>query len=182
MREDQAVALLWTGFLLFLMVTCASCSLFIEGPRCKPNGTLLKQESCLYGDMQHESAWVEGVLDEMHLPDDGRLDIHLYSHGDMVTLSYPGPLPQGGCVNGYYDEDVLFAVPGSLVHELFHALSDQLGTAVPVYEVPSLTLWELYELQHTPAFGWREGYDFETAQIYGRLGFGGTDWAVCSGW
>ena len=182
MREDQAVALLWTGFLLFLMVTCSSCSLFLEGPRCEPNGTLLKSEACLYGDLKHESEWVESVLDAVHLPDDSQLDIHLYSHGDLVTLAFPGPLPKGGCVNGYYDEGTVYAVPGSLAHELFHALADQTGTYVPVYEVPGLSLWELYEIQHTPAFGWRTGYDFEITLIYQDLGFGGTDWAVCSGW
>ena len=50
------------------------------------------------------------------------------------------------------------------------------------YEIPNKELWELYELQHTPAFGWQDGYDDDLLQHYQVVGWTDEEWSVCDGW
>lgn len=168
--------------LTFVLLACSGCSLLVEPPECG-GGTQLESGVCLRGDMQGEAAWVDDMVFSMGLFEPG-LEVWLYSEGNMVGDSFEGELPKGTCVNGYYNHEHrhVVATPGTLPHELMHAYSDHLGELVPVYEIPNKELWELYELQHTPAFGWRDGYDEDIRRHYQVVGWTDKEWSVCDGW
>lgn len=169
--------------LLILSLACSfGCSLLVEPPECG-GGTQLSSGICLRGDMQSEAEWVDEMAISIGLLEPG-LDVWLYSEGDMVGESFEDELPKGACVNGFYDhvDKYVVATPGTLGHELLHAYSDSIGEMVPVYEIPNKELWELYEMQHTPEFGWRDEYDGDLLTHYQVVGWPDEEWSVCDGW
>lgn len=173
-RFGQGVALCL--LILFAVVFGTGC--IPVRPDC-PGGTQLGSGSCLYGQTD-QAGWVQEVEFAIGLPHP--VDIWLFETGEEVTAAFTGPLPQGACVNGWYDDGVVVAIPGTLPHELMHAYSDQVGAYVPVYEVPNLSLLELYELQHTPEYGWLDGFDDNIRHAYQYYGWPDMESEVCSGW
>lgn len=129
----------------------------MAAPDC-PHGTSLPVGVCLMGDLQDtHSEWVTDVVRASGLGLSAQgLEVHLFADGNDVDDMFTGPKPETACINGFYLDGVVAAIPGSLAHELAHVAIEGRGDAVAVTSTDSVELYDAYTLQHTPEYGWHD--------------------------